>query len=119
ITVHGVFFTTLVVGQSSSTWRPSTVASVFEMRESALGCDRQQWVVTIAPPPPHEMQMVNLMSVNWTLHWEESMGLVLLCQEANGRPILYHCLLIRERGDFMRFVYVCSNIRMLLYTGVM
>ncbi|KAI9061811.1 hypothetical protein FKP32DRAFT_1677747 [Trametes sanguinea] len=119
LTVGGIFFTTLCAGQPSSPWIPATIASVFNLNQSSADVTSHNWVVGLYPPAPHEPHLVGLMSTNWTLHWEETIGIVILCDEIQGQVVLSHSLLFLNREDFLNFVFMCCNIKMLLYTGTM
>ncbi|EIW53404.1 uncharacterized protein TRAVEDRAFT_23776 [Trametes versicolor FP-101664 SS1] len=117
LTIHGAYFTAISAGAESSEWVSATI-TVVEMRDPAAAMNTAHWGIAIYSPS-QTTRTVYLTGTEWTVHWEEIIDMVTFSRQAANEPHLRYCLLIRERPEFLRLVYYCSNIRMHMYTGVL
>ncbi|KAI0352253.1 hypothetical protein OH77DRAFT_1460710 [Trametes cingulata] len=114
--LRGILFTMIHPGQVTSDWSKAS-AMIFQVLPAAVGLQSPHWALGIYPSTPHDSHMVSLTSSEWTIQWDEAMGMVTLQKQKTGGDYVQHCLLIQAKADFLAFASICSNVRMLMYTG--
>ncbi|KAI9062916.1 hypothetical protein FKP32DRAFT_1573156, partial [Trametes sanguinea] len=101
---------------------PWTLASatLFEVRGSAPAPDLVYWALGLYPQVNLQRpQMIYLTSDDWSMQWIEAIRLIMFYRSDEQGQSIRYCVMVNDQEQFVRLVYLCSNIRMCLYSGIM
>ncbi|KAI0661153.1 hypothetical protein C8Q70DRAFT_911344, partial [Cubamyces menziesii] len=116
---QGVAYTMMQGDVVSTPWITASV-TLFEVRNPENGPHMRYWALAIYPGTTSQRaQMVYLTADDWTIQWEETIRLVMFYCEEPGTQAVRYCFVLESEDQFLNLVYMCSNIRMYLYTGLL
>ncbi|KAI9065717.1 hypothetical protein FKP32DRAFT_1602230 [Trametes sanguinea] len=104
LNLQEVRFTSMQGDVTSSSWVTASI-TLYEVRNTDAAPNIAYWALGIYPHgASHRAQMVYLTGEDWVIKWEETTR---------------YCLIVDSLSEFLRLVYMCCNIRMYVYTGLL
>ncbi|OSD06154.1 hypothetical protein PYCCODRAFT_1423044 [Trametes coccinea BRFM310] len=112
LNVQEVRFTAMQGDATSSSWVTASI-TLYEVRNSDAGPNTAYWALGIYPHGgSHRAQMVYLTGDDWIIKWEEMIHFVMfVCTSGESAQTTRYCLIIDAHSEYLKLLYMCSNIR--------